>query len=43
MPHQHNSNGNSSAAPMTNTSALSGVMFASLNLHPATLSGLHVS
>jgi hypothetical protein len=27
----------------TNTSALSGVMFASLNLHPATLSGLHVS
>jgi len=27
----------------TNTSALSGVMFSSLNLHPATLSGLHVS
>lgn len=26
-----------------NTSALSGVMFSSLNLHPATLSGLHVS
>ena len=27
----------------SNTSALSGVMFASLRLHPATLSGLHVS
>lgn len=31
------------AAGPINTSALSGVMFASLGLHPLTLSGLHVS
>jgi hypothetical protein len=38
--HQHRAQDN--GAP-SNTSALSGVMFSSLNLHPSTLSGLHVS
>jgi hypothetical protein len=38
--HQHRVQDN--GAPSI-TSALSGVMFSSLNLHPSTLSGLHVS
>lgn len=38
--HQHRAQDN--GVP-SNTSALSGVMFSSLNLHPSTLSGLHVS